>query len=197
MIVDLSQPDNTEYDKGRPFFIWALWYFLGYPLVRSYWLPISRLKCAILRLFGARIGKGVYIKPGIRVKFPWYLETGDHCWLGEDIWIDNLAPVVIGSHVCISQGAYLCTGNHDWTTPNMKLFRRRIVLGNGSWVGAKTLVAPGVSVGDAAVVAAGSVLTRSVPAGEVWGGNPAQYLRRREVRIPSQPKAAVTAFQDR
>ena len=84
-----------------------LWYFFGLPLLRSYYAPVSALKCAILRLFGANIGQGVYIKPGVRVKFPWYLAVGDYCWFGEDLWIDNLAPVTIGSNVCISQAAYV------------------------------------------------------------------------------------------
>ena len=83
-----------------------LWHFVGSPLVNwSNLLPVSGFKCSLLRLFGARIGKGVYAKPGLRVKFPWYLSIGDDCWLGEDAWIDNLAPVTIGSSVCISQGA--------------------------------------------------------------------------------------------
>src|ERR1700728_3368508 len=129
--VNLSAPDNSEYDKGRPWLVIALWHFIGAPLVRSSWLPMSSLKAALLRAFGACIGTGAYIKPGIKVKFPWYLSVGDHCWIGEDVWIDNLAPVTIGSHVCVSQGAYLCTGNHDWTAPSMKLFRRSIVLGDG------------------------------------------------------------------
>src|SRR3954471_9932190 len=134
-IVDLSVPDNSEYDVGRSRLVWALWYFLGSPIVKSNLLPFSSLKRFVLKSFGARIGKGVYIKPGVRVKFPWYLTVGDHSWIGEDAWIDNLAQVYIGSHVCISQAAYLCTGNHDWSTPNMKLFRRPITLQDGCWVG--------------------------------------------------------------
>jgi len=180
--VDLSQPDNSEYCIGRSRLIWALWYLLGAPLVHSRMLPISALKCLALRAFGARIGKGVYVKPGVNVKFPWYLMIGDHSWIGENSWIDNLAQVTIGSHVCISQDVYLCTGNHDWTTRNMKLFRRPITLQDGCWVGARSTVCPGVTVGTAAVTAAGSVVTRDVPAYEIWSGNPATYLRKRQIR---------------
>ena len=90
--VDLSRPDNSDYEKGRSVLVMALWHFIGSPLVRSNLMPVSSVKCAILRLFGAKIGSGVYAKPGLRVKFPWYLSVGDHCWLGEDAWIDNLAP---------------------------------------------------------------------------------------------------------
>src|SRR5215469_9190399 len=181
-MVDLSRPDNSEYDKGRSLLVQALWYFLGLPLVRSYCIPISRVKCTILRLFGASIGKGVYIKPGVRVKFPWYLTVGDFCWLGEDLWIDNLAPVSVGSHVCVSQAAYLCTGNHDWTTPNMKLFRRPIVLRDGSWVGARATICAGVTLGEGAIATAGSVVTKDVLPYQICAGNPAVYVRSREVR---------------
>lgn len=180
--INLSRPDNSEYSVGRPILVWALWYYLGAPLVRSRILPISSLKCWVLRLFGARIGKGVYIKPGADIKFPWYLLVGDHCWIGENSWIDNLAQVTIGSHVCISQGVYLCTGNHDWTTRNMKLFRRPITLADGCWVGARSTVCPGVTIGTAAVTAAGSIVTKDIPPYQIWGGNPAIYWRQRQIR---------------
>ena len=179
--IDLSVPDNREYDKGRPGIVIALWHFLGAPLLRSNWLPLTGVKAGILRAFGARIGTGAYIKPGVKVKFPWYLTLGDHCWLGEDVWIDNLAPVAIGSHVCVSQGAYLCTGNHDWSTPNMRLFRKPITLEDGSWVGARAIVGPGTVIGVGAIVTAGSVVSVNVPAGQIWAGNPARYRRDRTV----------------
>jgi putative colanic acid biosynthesis acetyltransferase WcaF len=142
-------------------------------------LPISRLKSIVLRLFGAAIGRRSYIKPGLKVKFPWYLTVGDYCWIGEDVWIDNLAPVTIGSNVCVSQSAYLCTGNHDWKSVNMKLFRRPIVLNDGCWVGARSTICPGVTVGTAAVVAVGCVATRDIPPYEIWAGNPASFVRMR------------------
>jgi putative colanic acid biosynthesis acetyltransferase WcaF len=185
-MVDLSHPDNSEYDKGRSWLMLGMWHFFGSPLVRSNWIPISAIKVGALRLFGARIGKGVYIKPGIKIKFPWYLSVGDHCWLGEDVWIDNLASVTVGSHVCLSQGAYLCTGNHDWNAPNMKLFRRPITLEEGSWIGAKAILCPGVAVGREAIVTAGSVVTRDVPRHQIWGGNPAQFLRHRNLKPDSR-----------
>jgi putative colanic acid biosynthesis acetyltransferase WcaF len=181
-LIDLSRPDNSELVRGAPLIVEAAWFFIGLPILRSALVPFSGLRSWLLRLFGAKIGKGVQIKPGVRVKFPWYLEVGDYCWLGEDLWIDNLAQVVIESHSCVSQGVYLCTGNHDWTTPNMKLFRKPIRCGRGSWIGARSVVCPGVSVGAGAIVAAGSVVTKDIPPMEVHGGNPASYLRPRKVK---------------
>jgi putative colanic acid biosynthesis acetyltransferase WcaF len=156
-----------------------LWWYVGLPLLRSRLLPVSGLKRLTLRAFGARIGTGVYIKPGVSVKFPWYLSIGSHSWIGENVWIDNFSLVTIEAHCCVSQGAYLCTGNHDWSSSNMKFFSREIALKRGSWVGARSTICPGVCLGEGAVAAAGSIVNRSIPPFEVWSGNPAAFVRTR------------------
>jgi len=179
--VDLSKPDNSELVRGKPFWLEVLWHLLGMPIVRSHLIPFSALKVSVLRAFGAKLGKGVYLKPGLKVKFPWYLTVGEHCWLGEDLWIDNLAAVDIGSHACVSQGVYLCTGNHDWRTVNLKLLRKPIYIEPGAWVGARSVVCPGVVIGNSSVILAGSVVRKSVPAFEVHGGNPAVFVRPRPI----------------
>jgi putative colanic acid biosynthesis acetyltransferase WcaF len=157
----------------------ALWFFLGSPLVRSSLMPSSELRSWILRLFGARIGRRVVLKPGIRVKYPWRLSVGDDSWVGEDCWLDNLEQTSIGSNVCVSQGAYLCTGNHDWTDRSFGLIVKPIRLRDGAWVGAKCVIGPGVELGECAVAAAGSVVSRSIPEYEIHAGNPAAFVRRR------------------
>jgi putative colanic acid biosynthesis acetyltransferase WcaF len=126
-MIELSRFDNSWYSPGRSRAAQALWFFLGAPLLRSSVIPFAGFRRRVLRLFGARIGANVIIKPGVRVKYPWRLFLGDHSWVGEDCWIDNLADVTIGSNVCISQGAYLCTGNHDWSDPAFGLIVRPIV----------------------------------------------------------------------
>jgi putative colanic acid biosynthesis acetyltransferase WcaF len=137
----------------------------------------------LLRIFGAKVGRGVYIKPGVRVKFPWFLEIGDHSWLGEDLWIDNLAHVKIEAHCCLSQGAYLCTGNHDWSSVNMRLFRRPIICRQGCWIGAKAILCPGVVIGAGAIVTAGAVVTTNIRDMEIHAGNPAQFVRQRKLQV--------------
>jgi putative colanic acid biosynthesis acetyltransferase WcaF len=180
--IDLSKYDNSDYPADRSPVRWLLWYFVGSPIVETPWIPVSSLKVAVLRLFGAKIGEGVYVKPRVRVKFPWLLTVGNHCWIGEDVWIDNLAAVTIGSSVCISQAAYLCTGNHDWTTPNMKIFARSIKLEDGSWVGARSTLCPGVKLGAGSIAAVGSVVQRDIPDFEIWSGNPATFVKKRQIR---------------
>lgn len=156
-----------------------LWFCCGATLLRCPLLPSSSVRRALLRLFGARVGAGVVIKPGVRVKYPWHLSIEHHSWLGEDCWIDNLAEVSIGANVCISQGVYFCTGNHDWSDPAFGLSIKPILIGDGAWVGARALIAPGVSLGEGAVAVAGSIVTRAIPACEIHGGNPARFIKTR------------------
>lgn len=189
--VDLSRFDNAWYRPGRAGVVCALWFVAGAPLLRSSVLPFSAVRRSLLRLFGGRIGRGVVLKPGVRVKYPWRLTVGDNSWLGEDCWIDNLEQVTIGSDVCVSQGAYLCTGNHDWSDPAFGLIVKPITLRDGSWVGARAVVCPGVTLHECAVAAAGSVVTQDIPAYEIHAGNPARFVRRREIRASAGTREAV------
>ncbi|PNW53110.1 UNVERIFIED_CONTAM: colanic acid biosynthesis acetyltransferase WcaF [Euhalothece sp. KZN 001] len=168
-----------DYSPGASFIKQLFWYFIGCPLVRSYWLPVSGFKVFLLRLFGAKIGEGVRIKPGVLIKFPWRLSVGDYVWLGENLWIDNLAEVTIESHVCLSQGVYLCTGNHSWTDPNFKLITEPITIEEGSWIAARSVIGPGVTVQKGAVLGLGSVTGKSLDAMTIYGGNPAQPIKKR------------------
>lgn len=177
----LDRYATGDYSPGAPLWQQLLWFFVGCPLVRCYWLPFSGLKVALLRAFGARIGAGVRMKPGVLVKFPWRLQVGDHVWIGEQTWIDNLAPVTIGSHVCISQGVYLCTGNHDWSAPNFDLRVAPIVLASHCWLAARSTVGPGVTVGEGVVLALGSVAGRSLDPWQVYAGNPAVAIKHRQI----------------
>ncbi len=180
--MDLSKFDNRSYQPGRSFAVQALWFFAGLPLLRSAVIPSSGFRAWLLRTFGARIGVGVVLKPGLRVKYPWRLAVGDHAWLGEDCWIDNLADVRIGSNACLSQGSYLCTGNHDWSDPAFALRTGPITVEDGAWVGAKAVVCPGVTISRLSILTVGSVAYRSTAPGSICGGNPAAFLRDRPVR---------------
>ncbi|AFY42452.1 WcaF family extracellular polysaccharide biosynthesis acetyltransferase [Nostoc sp. PCC 7107] len=177
----LDSYTTDTYTPGAPLWKQVLWYFLGFSVVQNRWLTASSLKVWILRGFGAQIGENVRIKPGVRVKFPWRLVVGDHVWIGEDAWIDNLANVTIESHVCISQGVYLCTGNHDWSHPDFKLIIAPIHIQESSWIAAKSVVGPGVTVGKGAVLTLGGVTGRSLEAMTIYAGNPAQPIKERKI----------------
>ncbi len=180
--VNLLLTSNRGFDPGRSFPIRALWVFvetliLLNPIVTSY-----RLKRLLLRRFGARVGKNVIIKPNVHVKYPWRLEIGDNAWIGERSWIDNFVEVRIGANVCISQGAYLCTGNHDWSDPGMSRFVSPVTVEDGAWVGAFARVAPGVTVGREAVLGLGAVLIEDAEPSGIYLGNPAVKVRERTLR---------------
>lgn len=182
MYVRLANYCNDWYSPGRSFFWQAAWFFLGLPLLRSSIIPFSGLRVVLLRMFGAKIGADVVIKPGVRVKYPWRLFVGNSCWIGEDCWIDNIDDVFIANDVCISQGAYLCTGNHDWSDPAFGLITKPIELHGGSWVGARATITPGVVLREGAIAGAGSVVSRTIPPFEIHSGNPATLVRKRELK---------------
>lgn len=179
---------TRTFSRGRPAAVEALWMLVQCLFVTSR-LPGSAHRRLLLQLFGARIGRGVVVKPGARVKFPWRLSVGDHSWIGEDVWIDNLAPVTIGADCCLSQGAYLCTGSHDWSRSSFDLLTKPIVVHDGAWIAARAIVGPGVTVGEGAVLGLGSMATRDLAAWQIHLGVPARPVAGRRARYD----AAATA----
>lgn len=170
--------DNSEYNPGN--MLARMLWVVASGLFFQTWFPWpSGLKVRLLRVFGARIGSGAVIKPHVIIKYPWKLEVGDHVWIGEQAWIDNLDRVVIGSHVCISQGALLLCGNHDYTKSSFDLMTRAITLEDGVWIGAKSIVAPGVKCQSHSVLAAGSIATSNLEPYTVHQGCPAQVAKTR------------------
>ena len=140
---------------GRPsIVIFVLWYLINAVVFRGGLVGIlpSRMKAAMLRLFGAKVGHGVVIKPRVDIKSPWFLDVGDNVWIGEKVWIDNHTRVRIGSNSCISQGAYIFTGNHDWSDPAFAFFCKPVDIGSGVWITAFSKITPGSTVPDGVVV---------------------------------------------
>jgi len=169
-------------ERGRPFAVEATWYVLKCLLFLAPWPVPSLVKCQILRMFGARIGKGVVIKPRANVHFPWKLSVGDYTWIGEEVFILNFEPITVGAQCCISQRAFLCTGNHDYRQPQMPYRNAPIQVEDGAWIGAQAFVGPGVNIGSEAVIIAGAVVTKSQPTGMICGGNPCVPLKERWLR---------------
>jgi len=155
---------GTGYDKGRGPVWQAAWQLASAVAVMPWFVPV-RVRIAVLRAFGARIGRGVNLRAGVRVHWPWKLEIGDDTWIGERAWILNLEPVTIGSDVCISQSALLCTGSHDHRSPTFEFDNAPIVIEDGAWVAARATVLRGVRIGAGALVGATALVVRDVPAG--------------------------------
>lgn len=135
----------------------------------------------LLRLFGAKIGKKVVIKPGVNIKNPWFLVVDDYAWIGENVWIDNLVKVHIGRKSVISQGALLLTGNHNYKKPTFDLMVKEIDIQEGAWIGANCTVCQGVTAKSYSMLSVGSVASRDLDAFGIYRGNPAEFVKTREI----------------
>jgi len=160
----------------------VLWYPVNVLFLQCRLNPFSGLKIFMLRLFGAKVGKGVVIKPGVSVKYPWKLTVGNHCWIGEGVWIDNLGLVTLGDNVCLSQGAMLLCGNHNYRKTTFDLMVGDISLENGVWIGAKGVVGPGVTCRSHAVLSVASVATGDLEPYSIYQGNPAVKVKGRVIQ---------------
>ncbi len=183
METDLSKFDIGNYKVGAGKIKVLIWYFFNYYLLDSSFPWPYGIKVFLLRLFGARIGKGLVIKPKVRIKNPWRLSIGDNCWIGESAWIDNLEDVVIGNNVSISQGAMLLTGNHDYTVEAFPYRLGKIHIENGVWIGAKAVVCPGVRCKSHSILTVNSVANKELEEFGIYSGNPAIFVRARKFKL--------------
>lgn len=140
----------------------------------------------LLRLFGAKIGKGAVIRPSVRVTYPWKLTVGDHCMIGDDVDLYTLGEIQIGDCAVISQRSYICTGSHDYTSPTFDIYASKIVIEPEAWLAADVFVAPGVRIGYGAVVGARSAVFHDVSPGTICVGTPARVVGTRTMQDRSQ-----------
>ena len=185
--IDLSKYDQSGYDRGR-----AGWFVLLWWLVQAIAFPLSPhnfsgFRSWLLRLFGAKIGCNVVIRPTARFTYPWKVEIGDYSWVGDDVVFYSLEQIDIGSHCVISQKCYLCTGSHDLQDSAFALITSPIKIGNGAWLATDCFVAPGVKIGANAVVGARSSVFKDIPAQQVCWGTPARPHYQRKMRTGLTP----------
>ncbi|WP_397386054.1 WcaF family extracellular polysaccharide biosynthesis acetyltransferase [Prosthecobacter sp.] len=176
-MMDLSKFANDGFERGAERWKEAAWLLTKMIFFQTSVPWPSALRSTLLRWFGAQVGSGVVIRANVNISFPWRLVLGDYVWLGEEVMILSLAPVKIGSHVCVSQRSFLCTGSHDHRRETFDLIVRGITLGDGSWVAAQSFIGPGVEVGSGSVVSAGSVVMNSVPERTLVRGNPGVVIK--------------------
>lgn len=181
MKPDLSKYNNSWYNPVASKLKLFLWYFANVLFLLNPFNPFSGSKISILRLFGAKIGRNVIIKPGVNIKYPWLLTIGNYVWIGEDVWIDNLTSVIIKDHVCISQGAMLLCGNHNYKKESFDLMVGEIKLEEGCWVGAKAIVCQHVTLAPYSVLAVGSIAVTNLEESGIYQGNPAIKIRIRKI----------------
>tara|TARA_Y200000002_G_scaffold240774_1_gene199007 strand:+ start:13531 stop:14031 length:501 start_codon:yes stop_codon:yes gene_type:complete len=160
-MFSLKDFQNPEYNPGS-FLRRVSWYFCSRIFFEGFLpYPVS-FKRRLLILFGSKIGKGFIIKPKVQVKYPWFLEIGDHVWIGEGSWIDNIGKVYIGDNVCISQGVFFETGSHNFKSDKFDLIVGKISIGNNVWIGCKCIILPGAMIKDNSIVYGGRILKGEV-----------------------------------
>lgn len=166
-------------DRGASKAKEMLWYAVKVVFFLSAIPYPSKLKVFLLKAFGAKVGKGLIIKPRVNIHFPWKLVVGDNVWIGEEVFLLNFELLTIGNNVCISQKVFVCGGNHDYKDPTMPYRNGVIVIEDGSWVGAASFVGPNVKIGINSIVSVGSIVTKSLPENGVFSGNPLQLVKER------------------
>jgi putative colanic acid biosynthesis acetyltransferase WcaF len=161
-VIPLKDAPGSKEAWSKPAIVIVLWILVEYFFVTNALQLSSRVRAIALRAFGAKIGKGVILRPRLRVKFPWNLEIGDNCWIGEGVWIHNQDKVTVGHDVCISQETFITTGSHAFRT-DMGLVTEPVDIGSGAWICSRAIVTAGTKIGESAIVPAGQVVSRSIP----------------------------------
>lgn len=179
--TNLKDYNTGDFRIGRNKISQLFWYITNVLFFINPLNPISSLKIMFLKLFGAKIGKGVVIKPGVNIKYPWKLSIGNFSWIGENVWIDNLSEVVIGDNTVLSQGAMLLCGNHNFKSSSFNLITKPINLEDGVWIGAKSTVTGGVTCKSHSVLAVNSVASANLEEYSIYRGNPAEKIKTREI----------------
>jgi len=182
---DLSLFKLPEGARGRPAWFVQLWWIFDAMFVRPTPQIFYAWRRFALRLFGARIGRDVLIRPGVRVTYPWKLVIGDNCWVGDDAIIYNIDDIEIGDHAVVSQEAYLCAGTHDPREISFPIFAAPVVIESECWIAARAFVGPGVRISHGAVVGACSVVQSDVPPATIVAGFPARAIQKRRTRKPN------------
>jgi putative colanic acid biosynthesis acetyltransferase WcaF len=184
-LVDLRRYDQSKFDRGRPGWLILLWWLVQaivFPLTPH---PVNGIRRWLLRLFGAKIGCGVIIRPTARFTYPWKIEIGDYSWIGDDVVLYSLDRIAIGKHCVISQKSYLCTGSHDPHDPAFGLITASVIINNGVWIAADCFIGPGVEIGANTLIGARSSVFENMPAGFVCTGTPCRPRYPREIHKSS------------
>jgi putative colanic acid biosynthesis acetyltransferase WcaF len=174
--MKLEMYDNSDFDRGAPRWKRGLWVIVRCVFFQNPCPWGSAFRSALLRAFGAKIGKEVGIGSNVNISFPWRLVVGDHVWIGDDVGILSLAQVTIESSVCVARRSFLCTGSHDMRREDFELKVAPILIRTGSWIAIGSLILAGVTIGEGAVVSAGSVVLKDVPPNCLVRGNPATVV---------------------
>jgi putative colanic acid biosynthesis acetyltransferase WcaF len=167
--------------RGKPKIIVQLWWITEKTLFA--WSPqfLYGWRRFLLRIFGAKIGKGVLLRPTVRCTYPWKISVGDYSWIGEDCVLYSLGNITIGKHVAIAHGVYLNTGLHNYQKVNFDIGSKDILIEDQAWITNDVYIAPGVKIGKGSVIGARSSVFKNIPEGFICYGNPAIAIKERKI----------------
>lgn len=177
--VDLTQFSDKVFTNSKEKIKYLLWLIVSNIFFLTNIPYPNLLKVFLLKSFGAKIGKAIVIKPWVKIKLPWKLKIGDNVWLGESCWIDNISQITIGNNSCISQGALLITGNHDYKSVSFELISKEIIIEEGCWIGANSIITGGVILKSHSILSIGSSTSKNLEAYTIYRGNPAEIVKQR------------------
>lgn len=168
--------------RGRSAFIVQLWWFTDFCFFKPSPQILYGWRRFLLRLFGAKIGKKVIIRPSATITYPWKVTIGDYSWIGDDVVLYSLGEIEIGNNVVISQKSYLCAASHDYTKENFPIWAKKITIEDECWLATDVYVAPGITIGKGTVVGARSSVFKDLPPGKVCVGSPTKPIKERIVK---------------
>lgn len=179
MIQDLSRFRMPSGFRGRSAFFVQLWWLVQATVFR--WSPqfAYSFRAWLLRAFGAKIGRGVIIRPTVVITYPWKVIIGDYAWVGDDVTLYSLGEIEIGAHAVVSQRSYICAAGHDYTKMDFPIFDKKVCIGEQAWLATDVFVSPGVTVGKGTVVGARGSVFHDLPAMMVCVGSPAKPIKSR------------------
>lgn len=134
----------------------------------------------LLRVFGAKIGKKVIIRPSVQITYPWKVKIGNYSWVGDDVVLYSLGEIEIGSNTVISQRSYICTGSHDYNKLDFPIYAKKILIEDGCWLATDVFVAPDVTIKKGVIVGARSSVFKDLESLSVYAGYPAKFIKKRK-----------------
>lgn len=144
--------------------------------------PIHIWRSFLLRLFGAKVGKGVHVYPDVYIWAPWNLTIDDFSGIANKVILYSQDKIQIGKYVVISQGAHLCTGTHDYNVKGFPLITKPIIISDNVWIAAEAFINPGITIGEGAIIGSRSVVTKSIKSWQVCAGNPCSRIKDRNIK---------------
>jgi putative colanic acid biosynthesis acetyltransferase WcaF len=176
-MYDLKKFKMPSNFRGKNIFYVQIWWLVHSTLFAMSPQVFYRWRVFLLKLFGAKVGRHVIIRPSVKIVYPWKLTIGDYSWIGDNVELYTLGEIIIGENTVISQRSYLCTGGHDYGKETFDIYAEPIRIGDSCWLATDVFVSPGVTIEDNCVIGARSSVYKDISKGSICHGNPAKFIR--------------------